>query len=107
VTKAIQNPLVNGFCAQKDSQPVVFMPSALIGAGCDFPHPNTDHFLYSMLGLYKFSIGIEWKLNLLSLDLEGFGLQNQQSLDGKRFYMDAGEADRGATAAQFWMQSAR
>ena len=46
-------------------------------------------------------------MTLVSLDLEGFGLQNQQSLDGKRFYMDAGEAGRGATAAQFWMQSER
>ena len=29
---------------------------------------------------------------LVSLNLEEFGLQNQQSLDGKRFYMDAGES---------------
>jgi len=39
--------------------------------------------------------------SLVSLDLEGFGLQNQQSLDGKRFYMDAGESYMRATAAQF------
>ena len=31
---------------------------------------------------------------LVSLNLEEFGLQNQQSLDGKRFYMDPGESHR-------------
>jgi len=45
--------------------------------------------------------------SLVSLNLEGFGLQNQQSLDGKRFYMDAGESRRAALATKFSMRSLR
>jgi len=71
-------------------------------------------FLNSMLGLYRFSIGIEWKLNIVSPHPRGFKRSGvvffdnkTRTLRGQKGMVDAGASYRAANPAQFWIRSAR